>query len=329
MAAARLRRIAAALLLTALSAAPAAPQPAAPAPLPDPAETESLDFGVNRSDRMTVEISIGGRPYRFIVDTGSERTVVSRQLAEQQRLAAGLPVTVHSITEVSLIRTAVVPALRVGRRTVSNIHAPVLEEVSLGADGLLGVDSLASQRVELDFLSNVMTIAPSRHRERLRTDGDTIVVTARSRFGRLILVDAAFDGQRVWVILDTGSEVSIGNEALRRRLAARRRLGPTAPLEVVSVTGGRRVIDYGVARRLRIGTAEIVNLPVGFADVAPFRKLGLTERPAILLGMDALQLFEHVTLDFATREVRLRMGRSTGRPAMAERHGEVRRLAAP
>ena len=329
MAGARLRRIAAALLLTALSAAPAAPQPAETAPPAAQAEAETLDLGVNRSDRMTVEISIGGRPYRFIVDTGSERTVVSRQLAEQQRLAAGLPTRVHSMTEVSIIRTAVGPALRGGRRTVSNIHAPVLEEASLGADGLLGVDGLASQRVELDFLTNAMTISPSRHRARLRPEEDAIVVTARSRFGRLILVDAAFDGERVWVILDTGSEVSIANEALRRRLERRRRLGPTAPLEVVSVTGGRRTIDYGVARRIRIGSAEIVNLPVGFADLEPFRKLGLTERPAILLGMDALQLFEHVTLDFATREVQLRMGRSTGRPAMAARDNAVRRLAAP
>jgi predicted aspartyl protease len=329
MAGGRLRRIAAALLLIASCAAAAEAQPLAQAPLADPADAEALDFGVNRTDRMTVEISIGGRPYRFIVDTGSERTVVSRQLAEQQRFAAGLPATVHSMTEVSVIRTAVVPALRVGRRTVSNIHAPILEEVSLGADGLLGVDSLASQRVELDFLANVMTISPSRHRERFRPEDDTIVVTARSRFGRLILVDASFDGERVWVILDTGSEVSIANEALRRRLERRHRLGPTAPLEVVSVTGGRRVIDYGMARRLRIGSAEIMNLPVGFADVEPFRKLGLTERPAILLGMDALQLFDHVTLDFATREVQLRMGRSTGRPAMAARASGVRRLAAP
>jgi predicted aspartyl protease len=329
MAAARLRRIASALLLTALSASPALPQPAAPAPPAAPAEAETLDLGVNRSDRMTVEISIGGRPYRFIVDTGSERTVVSRQLAEQQRLVAGLPTTVHSMTEVSVIRTAVVPALRVGRRTVSNIHAPVLEELSLGADGLLGVDSLASQRVELDFLTNEMTVSPSRARDRWRRDEDTIVVTARSRFGRLILVDASFDGERVWVILDTGAQVSIANEALRRRLERRRRLGPTAPLELVSVTGGTRTVDYGMARRLRIGTAEISNLPVGFADVEPFRKLGLTERPAILLGMDALQLFEHVTLDFATREVVLRMGRSAGRPAMVARQTPLRRLAAP
>jgi predicted aspartyl protease len=280
-----------------------------------PETTETFALEPTASDRMTVPISIGGRgPFRFIVDTGSERTVVSRELAGRLGLAPGVPVRVHSMTEVSRIETAVVPRLRVGRRTVPRIEAPLLGQHAIGADGLLGVDSLASQRVDLDFRTNEMTVTRSGRREQSWPDG-VIVVTARSRFGHLILVDAAFDGERVWVILDTGAEVSIANEALRRRLARRGRLGETAPLEVMSVTGGRRMIDYGVARRVRIGTAEIANLPVGFADVDPFRKLGLLDRPAILLGMDALRLFERVSLDFATREVRLLMpGRRPSAP---------------
>jgi predicted aspartyl protease len=290
---------------TALSGAGEPAPPAAPAPAPAAAETIGLEE--TRSARMTVPISIGGSgPWRFIVDTGSERTVVSRELAARLGLAPGVPVTVHSMTEVSRIATAMVPALTVGRRTVEGIEAPLLSQGALGADGLLGVDSLTSQRVELDFRSNEMRVSRSTRRGEV-WERDAIVVTARSRFGHLILVDAAFDGERVWVILDTGAEVSIANEALRRRLERRGRLGPTAPLEVVSVTGGRRTLDYGVARRVRIGRAEIANLPVGFADVDPFRKLGLTNRPAILLGMDALRLFERVSMDFATREVRLQM----------------------
>jgi len=293
----------AALLLG--TAAPSSAQEAHPPESEVPA-TERFGWNLDASDRMTVAISIGGRgPYRFIVDTGSERTVLSRELADRLGLAAGAPVLVHSMTEVRRTTTALVPSLRIGRRRVDNIEAPLMSQHNLGADGLLGVDSLASQRVELDFISNEMRVTPSRRREMSWEGNGAILVRARSRFGRLILVDAAFDGERVWVIVDTGAEVSIGNEALRRRLQRRGRLGPTVPLEVMSVTGGTRIVDYGVARRVRIGTAEIANLPVGFADVAPFRQLGLTERPAILLGMDAPQLFDRVSLDFARREVRL------------------------
>ncbi|MEA3016092.1 MAG: hypothetical protein QOI38_814 [Sphingomonadales bacterium] len=298
--------LAAALTLGVASAAPALPEtPQAPPAAAPVSETLGLDIIQNH--RMTVPVTIGaGGPYRFIVDTGSERTVISREVAGRLGLGPGRPVQMHSMTEVSRVETALVPALQVGRRIVSNIHAPTLAEATLGADGLLGVDSLVSQRVDLDFRSNEMTVTPSRARE-ARWTGDTIVVTGRSRFGRLILVDASFDGERIWVIIDTGSQISIANEALRRRLERRGRLGPTAPVQVVSVTGGTIMVDYGVARRVRIGGLEILGMPVGFGDVEPFRKLELLQRPAILLGMDALQLFERVSLDFATREVRLQL----------------------
>ena len=296
----------AALTLGVGSASPAVPEtPQTPAA--ERAETETLGLDIIQNHRMTVPVTIGrGGPYRFIVDTGSERTVISREVAGQLRLGPGRPVQMHSMTEVSRVETALVPALQVGRRIVSNIHAPTLAEATLGADGLLGVDSLVSQRVDLDFRSNEMRVTPSRERE-ARWTGDTIVVTGRSRFGRLILFDASFDGERVWVVVDTGSQISIANEALRRRLVRRGRLGPTSPVQVVSVTGGTIMVDYGVARRVRIGGIDIFDLPVGFGDVEPFRKLDLLDRPAILLGMDALQLFDRVSLNFATREVRLQV----------------------
>ena len=45
-------------------------------------------------------------------------------------------------------------------------------------------------------------------------------------------------------------------------------------------------------------------MPVAFTDAHPFRKLGLTEKPAMLLGMDGLAAFDRVTVDFANRKVR-------------------------
>jgi hypothetical protein len=61
-------------------------------------------------------------------------------------------------------------------------------------------------------------------------------------------------------------------------------------------------------KTLRIGGIDINNMPIAFAEVHPFRKLELTRRPALLLGMDALQLFERVSVDFANRRVRLLPG---------------------
>lgn len=284
----------------------AAPAPAAATAQLDQQQAETLNYAREADDRMTVGVNIDGRgPFRFIVDTGAERTVISSELARTLALRPGRTTTVHSMSEVSRIPTVVIPTLRVGIRSIEDIHAPALARANLGASGILGVDSLQYQRVTFDFGRREMTVTPSRRREERWSDSNTVVVTGRSLYGRLVLVDASVDGQRVWVIIDTGAAVSVGNNALRAALSRRNRLGPLAPIRMISITGGEIDAQYSVARRIRIGGVDINDLPIAFADVHPFRQLRLTDRPALLLGMDALQLFEKVSVDFPNRRVRV------------------------
>ncbi|HEX6375273.1 MAG TPA: retroviral-like aspartic protease family protein [Allosphingosinicella sp.] len=274
-----------------------------------------LDYGEDRHERMTVPVSIGGRgPYNFIVDTGAERTSIAEELARDLKLGLGVRARLHSMTEVSRIQTVVIPALEVGGKRVVGINAPALERRNIGAEGILGVDSLQTQRVSFDFARQQMTVTNSRKREEIWPE-DTIVVTAKNRLGHLILVDAAVDGQKVWVILDTGAQTTVANSALRRKLERRGRLAATWPIELQSVTGGRMAADQTMMKKIRLGGVDINNMPVAFADVHPFRQLGLAKRPALLLGMDALRLFERVSVDFPNRRVRLLA------PATSERAG--------
>ncbi len=290
----------------AMAVAAAAQEPAAAPPEPQIEITETIDLTIDRTERMTVPVSISGRgPYGFVVDTGAERTVISRELAERLGLDAGRTATLYSMTEASRIETVVIPALEVGQRTIEDIHAPALARRDLGAEGMLGVDTLRSQRVEFDFVRQEMSVTPSRRPPERAWPSDTILITARSRYGHLMITDASFDGQPIVVIVDTGSQVTVANSALRRRLERSGRLRDMRPIELISVTGGRLDAEYGFARRIQLGGAEIRNLPVAFADVRPFEQLGLDDRPAMLLGMDALQLFDRVSFDFANRRVRL------------------------
>lgn len=267
--------------------------------------TTVLDYAQDPSERMTVPVDIGGRgPYDFVVDTGAERTVISSELAGKLGLGAGRTSVVHSMTEVSRIRTVVIPELMIGGKKVRGIQAPALSQANLGAEGMLGVDSLQSQRVSFDFNRREMSITPSRRREEVWPK-DVIVITGRKRFGHLVLVDASVDGQKVWVIIDTGAQVTIANNALRQQLQRRGRLGPTTPVEMMSVTGGRLTVDQTKVNLIRIGGVDIVDMPIAFADVHPFSKLKLTKRPALLLGMDALRLFQRVSVDFANRKVKM------------------------
>ena len=121
----------------------------------------------------------------------------------------------------------------------------------------------------------------------------------------MVVTDARYRGQTVRVILDTGSVVSMGNFALRKRLL-RADAGRNKPIELISVTGDTLQAGYTQIGRVSLGEIAFDNLPIAFADAAPFEKFGLTDRPAILLGMDALRLFRRVDIDFVNREVRLR-----------------------
>jgi predicted aspartyl protease len=280
----------------------AAPTPAA---APTPPTAERLGYGGDALERMTVPVMIGGQgPYRFVVDTGAERTVISRELAETLSLTPMDLVRLASIVDVKNVPTVLIPQLVFGRRTLLGIQAPVLERENLGAHGMLGVDSLTNQQLVLDFARREMRLSRSVMDSSPWAPG-TIVVTARTLAGRMILTDASIEGQRVTVIVDTGSPITIGNPMLRDRLFGGGRIPPNQLLRLTSVTGGEVDVSYTRTRRLRLGEAGIRDLPIAFADLQLFRELGLQDRPAMLVGMDVLQLFSRVSIDFARHRLRL------------------------
>lgn len=299
--------------VAAIAADPQTLAPSVPLPITDEAGQE-IAFA-DTATRMTVPVAIAGAgPFRFVVDTGAERTVVSHELARRLQLTPGRDVRLTAMTGTSSVGTVMVPSISVGEpprlKPDGRIEAPALAAADLGALGILGLDTLQGQKVTIDFDRQVMTIAPSVRRRTPAPATDEIVVRARSVFGQLVVTDARYKGQPVRVILDTGSVVSMGNAALRRRLAradARR----DTPIELISVTGDRLAAGYTQIGRVSLGNVTFENLPVAFADVAPFERFGLIDRPAMLLGMDALRMFRRVDIDFANREVRLRLPRDS------------------
>jgi predicted aspartyl protease len=289
----------------------AAVQPVTIDPPPAPTPDEILRTGFDRVDRMTVDVTLNDRgPYPFVVDTAADRSVLSDRVAAQLALPPARPVILHGIAGPETVRTVRVGTLRLGRRGPDAVIAPVLPWTGLGADGLLGVDALVGQRILLDFTNDTMTVSPSDTR-RPRDPPGTIVVTARRRFGQLILTDASIAGRKIYAVLDTGAENSVGNLALQRLVA--RRIGPMTQGLLVSVTGRTVMADLTLLPVLRIGGIDISNVPIAFADLHSFARFGLANDPAILVGMDVLRGFDRVTIDFGRHQVRFGLPRSRKR----------------
>jgi len=266
--------------------------------------TDEVAIGRDIGDRMTVKVSVGDNgPYRFLVDTGAERTIISRELAHRLQLADGKDTILHSVIGANDVNTVFIPHLRVSNNVISVVDAPALAASNIGADGMLGIDSLRSQRVLFDFKAQTMSITPA-NRPAEKLDGQTIVVRARARRGRLIFTQAQIDGQRVTVIVDTGSQVTIGNLALQRALMKRRLWTAPNPVTIESVTGEKLSAKVMELQRLELGDVRIEDLAIAFADAHIFKQLELRQQPALLLGMNAMRAFDRISIDFQSKKVR-------------------------
>jgi len=275
-----------------------------PPPKP-PAAPETIKLSTDAAARMTIPVMINGQgPYPFVIDTGADRTVISRELADQLKLPGGPQVQLHNSGGVDKVGTVSIARLGVGDRTLSDIDAPLLTESNLEAQGMLGVDSLKDQHIVMDFQTRRMISSPSR---REPYDPNTIVVRGKSRFGQLILVDATVRGVPVYVILDSGAQATVGNMALRKLLT--RVVDHSQPTEVISVTGRRTPAEFQDVNEAHIGDLTIRNMPLTFAELHTFARFGLEDKPAMLLGMDVLSLCRRVSVDFKRREATFTLAR--------------------
>lgn len=269
---------------------------------PPPVQPTIVNSALDLSMRMTVPVTIDGvGPFHFVVDTGADRSVISRELANRLGLKITGTAMLHSMSGVERVSTVDLERLGIAGHVVPLIKAPALAEADLGAQGLLGIDSLKNRRIIMDFVKQTLTIAEPGEREPV--DPETIVVTAGSRHGQLVLADAEIDNVRVTVIIDSGAQNTVGNPALRTLLAKRNRQMVFTPTELVGVTGGRLEAEVAVVTRVRIANINLGRMAVAFADAHPFRRFGLEKRPAMLLGIDTLRSFQRISVDFARRKV--------------------------
>lgn len=278
-----------------------------PGPPLEMAEAEIIEMQRERFERMTVPVTIMGEgPFRFMIDTGAQATVVATQLADRLELNDRSPALLVGMASKEQIETAHIPRFEIGRRTISIATAPLVEQRNIGgADGILGLDSLQGQRVLLDFVKDQISVADAD--ETGTMNGYEIIVKARPKLGQLIIADARIDGIRTAVIVDTGAQSSVGNPVLLDRLRRGRDLGSS---EMTDINGKQMAGVVREGRVLEIGRMQLRSFPILFADSPPFHALGLADQPALVLGMTELRHFRRVAIDFERRQVLFDLPRS-------------------
>ena len=300
---------ASACITLALVAAPAWPQEPEAPEAAAPAASEIVASQTDRYSRMTVPVMIEGQgPFHFMIDTGAQATVVTRALRDRLGMPSLGRATLVGMAASKQVELVQLNGLEFAARVFDALHAPILEASHIAADGILGLDSLQDLRVLVDFRNQSIAVDDSRALGGNR--GYEIVVRARNKLGRLIITDAFIDGVRTSVIIDTGAQGSMGNLALQRRLRARR----GAKVTTTDVTGATVTSPLGYARTLEIGRMQLNNLAIAYSDAPAFAALGLDRKPAMVLGINDLRLFNRVAIDFAERSVLFDLPAGSERP---------------
>ncbi|HEV7385176.1 MAG TPA: retropepsin-like aspartic protease [Phenylobacterium sp.] len=286
----------------------------APQPPAGPDAAARLETAFDDAKRMVVPVYLNSQgPFGFVVDTGANRSVVATEVAALCGLPSAGRADVHGIAGVEAANLTAVRRLAVGEVVSSALELPVVPRARLGADGLLGVDIMRGRRMSLDFARNRFEISHSGQGAEIGRDAnsripshvDPIRVGATYRYGQLVILDAQVGVVPVSAFIDSGSQVTVGNRALRDAVVrARPDFGVRlAPVPLISATGQTAMGEFAPLPTLRLG-GMAVNQVIGiFAELHIFDLWKLADRPAILIGVDVLRHFHDVTLDFGRKQV--------------------------
>jgi predicted aspartyl protease len=282
----------------------------------DEAPTQ-VNTGHDAFEHMMGPVTINGQgPFQFLVDTGANVSCISKDLAQRLALPDLPPSRVHTIVGVRERPGVLIDQLRVGERNRKGVHASVLP-LDDGLEGVLGIDWLSGQRLELGFKAKNLAI--TRSRADFSTQGSA-VVPAQRRLGQLTIVDADLSGKRISAMIDSGAQITMCNAALREIVAEmdrrKLRVEPYQRLRMETLVGEQFWGDLLYIPFMRLGGLHLGNVPVIYADLHVFDIWGLKDRPAVMLGMDLLTQFDAVAMDFGRSQVRFDVS-EPGRPKAA------------
>lgn len=292
--------------------APGTAKPGANPPPPSPSQPlspQDLLFAcpttLDHIGRVVASVMVDGKgPFRFIIDTGANHSTISPQLAAILGLDRSAPqsMRVIGVTGSADVESVPIARLQAGDLVISDTRFPVIRSpIMAGADGILGAAGLKDERLLVDFRHNRVVIT--------RSHGESVPwgftrVWATRLTGGLLSVPGEVGDVRVTAIIDTGSQHTLGNMALYQALHARER-GKGKYLSA-NVYGATRQVGAGklqLAPLIDLGAIKIGGVALVFGDFHIFEAWGMTDRPAMILGMDVLGTLNAFAIDFRHGEI--------------------------
>lgn len=279
---------------------------ASPSPVEVPEPLFVAPTRLDRIGRILAPVMINGRgPFRLMVDTGANQSVLTTQITEALGLAAtaGKSVKLNGVTGSIQVLTIAIDTLETGDLVQRKLQLPVMNSVMGGADGILGMHGFEDKRITVDFSRDYIRIADSRGE---RASRNSMILPATLRFGRLLLVSGRVGDIKVKAVIDTGAQRTLGNLVLRDALLRRRGFkNNVVSTAVIGLTEEEQRGDVIPTPPIRLGDATISNVYVIYGDIHVFKLWDLQQEPALLVGMDVLGTLHTLVIDYRRKELQL------------------------
>ncbi len=253
--------------------------------------------------RIWAPVLINGKgPFRLVLDTGASKSALLPRVAR----VIGVPLQpatmrVHGVTGSADVSTVAIDQLEVGELLMGATTLPIVPDVFGGADGVLGNEALGDKRIYIDFRRDRIEIMRSRSE---RPGLGMSKIPLKLTRGKLLAFQTRIGNVATTAVIDTGAQRTIGNQSLRESLNRRKR--DWQKEEIVGVTLDVAMGDNIPTPPISFGKATISGVRVTFTDTAIFQHWGLTNEPALLLGMDVLGLLDVLVIDYKTKELHVR-----------------------
>ena len=268
-----------------------------------------VQSGGDGRGRITLPVHFGDQgPFHFAIDSAANTSVIAADLAERLALPYDGDAWMNSLVGREAVQMIAADQVKVG--SIRMDHARLVRGTRLGlggTDGLVGSDILMGHRLALNFRSQRARLG----RARLEDDSVLDVSRPRVRFrstrlvGGVLRITASTNGQDAHIIIDTGAQVSIINSAMAGIAEARALTLSDGSTErmISSPTGRSAMAKVMMLPSLNFGGAHLSHLPVLAGDFHAFDVWGLSDQPAMLLGVDVMARFTQIVLDLKRGEL--------------------------
>jgi hypothetical protein len=256
---------------------------------------------------ILVEVMINDRPARMVLDTGAQRSVVTKDAVRRLDLALDewVATTMRGVGGVERHRNALPRSLSLGgvaleRRTRTRDTSLTVGTLpGSGIDGLLGRDFLSLFDLDLDVSGGWVVLHGVRDcagaflawtmpHARLPVSNPT---------DSALVIGVALDGVPLRALLDTGAGASLLTAPGMARMGLTPEILARSPTSAISGLGPRHL--SGWRHRFRVLRVGVEDITAPLLWVAPVR---LTPIVDLLLGADWLA-GRRVWISFATRQV--------------------------